>query len=327
MRNRTAGFSLIELMIAMGLGVGLLFGVMQIFDANKRSNTLQNAYSETQESGRIAVEFISRDIRMADFWGCAPDTDAIVDHLDATDPDYATVAGDLTGKKAVEGENDVAGSPVIGGITVKNGTDTLTLRGSYAMSGVKIIAPYMNVNAATVHLNLAAGADIPKGTVVLVSDCSGADRITNTANNTAGGGNLIHNTGNAGAGNVDNAIKNLSHTYTGGAQISIPFKRVYFIGQNPDGGWSLYREDKGVSSELVRNIDDLQLTYGEDTNADGSADIYRTADLVVEMNDVISIRASFDAQSNGNVPNPAGGVAPLERTYATTVNIRNRSLK
>jgi len=53
------GFTMVELMVALGLSAGLLFGVLQIFDANSRSSRLQNAMGEVQEGGRIAIEMIT----------------------------------------------------------------------------------------------------------------------------------------------------------------------------------------------------------------------------------------------------------------------------
>ncbi|UTA47334.1 PilW family protein [Simiduia sp. 21SJ11W-1] len=331
------GFSLVEILIALGLSAVLLFGVLQIFDANKRSGSLQQAYAEVQESGRIATEFIARDLRMADYWGCAPDSDSIFDHLDATDPDYATKAGDLVGENGLSGENDIPTAPVkqINTVTVKPGTDTIRMRGSLPLSGVKVIDPYMVEVSATIHLSIAPGVTIPNGEILLISDCTGADRFSNSANNatnaststTTAKANLGHNTGSLGSGMVDNAIKKMSHTYTAGAQINRPFDRQYFVGQNASAGWSLYRLDQGVASEIVRNVEDLQFVYGEDTNNDGAVDVYRDASAVADMDNVLAVKVSVTTHSEANVADAAAGTnSPLNRTYTLTVNIRNRTL-
>ncbi len=314
-----AGFSLVELIVAVGLSAALLFGVLQIFDANKLSSRIQQAFSEVQESGRIATELLTRDIRMADFWGCAPDTDSILDHLDTGDTDYDPSMS-VTSEDGVSGQDEVGSGVQVGLINVKAGTDILTLKGSYAMSNVRVQKPYMTVSSATIHIN--SGVDIPKGTRLMITDCNGGDLISNTANNTRVGGEIIHSTGSLGSGAVDNAIKNLSQTYTANAQIVVPFTKVYFIGENPDGGWSLFRRDGTETSELVRNVNELEFTYGEDTNGDGSADIYRTAGAVADMDDVIAVRAEIQAVSSENVFNGE----TLERTYRVTANIRNRSM-
>ncbi|MDH5233162.1 MAG: prepilin-type N-terminal cleavage/methylation domain-containing protein, partial [Gammaproteobacteria bacterium] len=66
------GLSLIELMISLLLGALLLFGVFRIFDTNQQTARMANAFSRVQEGGRISMEMIARDIRMADHWGCTP---------------------------------------------------------------------------------------------------------------------------------------------------------------------------------------------------------------------------------------------------------------
>lgn len=65
------GFSLIELMIAITLGGVILAGVLGTVLASKRSFTVQNETSNIQASYRFAMEFLSRDIRLAGYAGCA----------------------------------------------------------------------------------------------------------------------------------------------------------------------------------------------------------------------------------------------------------------
>lgn len=64
------GMTLIEILIAMVLGSFLLGGVYKIFLGSNQNYRLQENLSRIQESGRFAMEFISRDVRMADFRGC-----------------------------------------------------------------------------------------------------------------------------------------------------------------------------------------------------------------------------------------------------------------
>jgi type IV pilus assembly protein PilW len=64
------GMTLIEIMIALLLGVFLLAGVMQIFISSRETYRVQEALSRLQENGRFAMDFIGRDIRMADYRAC-----------------------------------------------------------------------------------------------------------------------------------------------------------------------------------------------------------------------------------------------------------------
>lgn len=64
------GISLLEILIAIVLGMLLILGVTRVFISSKYVFSAQTALSSIQETGRLAIEFISRDIRMAGFYGC-----------------------------------------------------------------------------------------------------------------------------------------------------------------------------------------------------------------------------------------------------------------
>jgi type IV pilus assembly protein PilW len=49
----------------------------------------------------------------------------------------------------------------------------------------------------------------------------------------------------------------------------------------------------GAAQELVENVDSMQLIYGEDTTADGSADIYRLPAAITDWSRVVSVRLAL----------------------------------
>ena len=63
------GFSLIELMIAMTLGVLLISGVIQIFLSSRQAYTTVSGSSETLDNGRLGLHFISSSISKGGYWG------------------------------------------------------------------------------------------------------------------------------------------------------------------------------------------------------------------------------------------------------------------
>ncbi|UZE95602.1 PilW family protein [Alkalimarinus alittae] len=67
--TRQTGFSLVELMIAMVLGLVLMAGVIQIFLGSKQTYSVVSAQSHTLENGRFGLFFISRSLRHAGYWG------------------------------------------------------------------------------------------------------------------------------------------------------------------------------------------------------------------------------------------------------------------
>jgi len=62
--NSARGFTLIELMVAIVLGLLLSFGIVQLFAATGKTNRVQDAMGALQENGRYAIARLNADIRM-----------------------------------------------------------------------------------------------------------------------------------------------------------------------------------------------------------------------------------------------------------------------
>jgi type IV pilus assembly protein PilW len=69
---RSAGFSLVELMVAMVIGLIITFAVVQIFTTGRTTYQTDEGLARVQENGRFAAEFLSNDIRQAGDIGCMP---------------------------------------------------------------------------------------------------------------------------------------------------------------------------------------------------------------------------------------------------------------
>jgi len=74
--NKHAGFTLVELMVAIVIGVFLIASMMNLFITMNRSVTLSDALSQNQETGRFAMDYLTRFTRQA---GYTDDTTAEVD--------------------------------------------------------------------------------------------------------------------------------------------------------------------------------------------------------------------------------------------------------
>jgi len=66
-KTRQQGLSLIELMVALTIGLILMLGVGQIFLSNKASYNIQNGLGQLQENARFALNIMSQDIGMAGY--------------------------------------------------------------------------------------------------------------------------------------------------------------------------------------------------------------------------------------------------------------------
>lgn len=320
------GMTLIEIMVALMLGAFLLAGVMQIFLSSKQTYRMQENLSRMQENGRFAMEFLTKDIRMADYMGCLRSgLGNLTNKLNATDADYDAAIHSFTGINGIGGTNGAAGANL-----ALDAPDTIMLKGAYDV-GINVVEPYMVNTAANIKVSTSDGLAIYD--IVLVSDCSSADVFEITTDPTTGAGAeiVVHNGGNIaeGPGNSDQL---LSKTYKGDASIYKFETYIYTINNN-----ALVKQDMNSTDELVEGIENMQILYGEDTNGDSTPDYYVPAGTVgLNMAEVVSIRISLLVRSpddnltsqpvpytyNGATTTPADN--RLRRVFSSTIAVRNR---
>lgn len=65
--DRQKGLSIIELMVALVVGMVLIAGVLQVFLSSRNTFAVNEAMSRVQENGRFALEFIARNARQAGY--------------------------------------------------------------------------------------------------------------------------------------------------------------------------------------------------------------------------------------------------------------------
>lgn len=69
--SRQAGFSLVEMMISMLLGLMILAAAIAVFYSNRASYQANQGLARVQENARVAFELMARDIRAAGSTGCS----------------------------------------------------------------------------------------------------------------------------------------------------------------------------------------------------------------------------------------------------------------
>ena len=129
-KNWAKGFSLIELIIAMVLGLIIIGGAISVYLASKRSFTESEQVGSISENGRFALQLLASSVRHVNFFGGADPADII------PDGSLGAVAGDCTGDAAAYDTGNsifavrATGATVFGCITdaVPN-TDVLVIKG------------------------------------------------------------------------------------------------------------------------------------------------------------------------------------------------------
>lgn len=119
-RRRAAGFSLVELMVGMALGllsVLIITQVMSLFEAQRRTTT---GSADAQTNGGIALFSIAREAQLAGY-GLIPTTDS---GLECTAVNYNTTGiGSLTPISITDG-TATASVPASDSITIRYGSST-----------------------------------------------------------------------------------------------------------------------------------------------------------------------------------------------------------
>lgn len=128
-RRRQQGFTLVELMVAIAIGLLMLAGLSTLFAGNNNSQMEIERANRQVENGRYAMQVISGDLRNAGYFG---EFDA-TGYSPATlpDPCATTVAGITAAiPLAVQGYDNVTASTLgcLSTAGVKAGTDIVVVR-------------------------------------------------------------------------------------------------------------------------------------------------------------------------------------------------------
>lgn len=349
--KKQLGISLIELMIAMVLGLLIMGGVIELFINSKQVYRVQENQSRIQENARFAMNFISKDVRMAGFFGCLGknyETSNIENALnDPTNITWSLEA--LAGYDNVDAAFSVF-------TDVVPGTDIIVFRG-LLNEMIPLVEPYSNSAQMFVdpifNNDCPAGADentCHEGEILMVTDCT-QGTIFQTTQTTATGGadpaiNVVHSA-NATFTPGNMAPATFDQEYGSGAYIARFNSYAYYIRLNPAGQSSLYRarislvnnEDNSFfAEELVEGVENMQILYGEDTDDDNVANYYLSAGLV-DMDKVVSIKIDILVASlEDNLATEtlsyyfptyaenqtAATDRKIRRAYSSTLAIRNR---
>ena len=293
------GFTLVELMISITLGLILVAGVAYTYLGNRTTYRQQDSLARMQEGARYAFETLDFDIRMAGFTGCSASTTANV--LNPT----TAVDGNLFTQPLTGYQESVSVFPATISASRLRGDAITVLRANTDKEYIVGDMPIHNTSAA--QFQLTNKHDLQQGEILVVTNCKHAAtfQMTNVNNNSTTE-TVNHN--NGAALSPGNCTKGFGLTMSGlpqcGSELGVPYQyplgsrifrlsgNTYFIGTNAAGQPALFRQrltQSGgnaatVAEELVEGVEDLQITYGIDRSApaDNVVDIYVAAHQVTE---------------------------------------------
>jgi type IV pilus assembly protein PilW len=80
------GVGLIELMVAMLIGLFLILGAVTVFNQSRNTYRASEGVARLQETARLAMDVIESDIRMANYWGMNNRADYIINRAGPSQP-------------------------------------------------------------------------------------------------------------------------------------------------------------------------------------------------------------------------------------------------
>ncbi|WP_431686868.1 PilW family protein [Hahella sp. NBU794] len=325
------GLSLVEVMIALALSALLLIGIFQIFNSNKQAFQLQDGYARVQESGRLAMEMLNRDIRNAAYTGCSNG----VNFNSIVEPSkYKAGIPDFDSSKGIVAYNNISsiasGSELNNfGLTVGTasgqviaGTDAIVIKGASPCDGGKVVS--YNQSSASFKIEDAKACGINQNDIVVVSNCQYADMFAIT-NNPISGGSVDTVTHGA---NWNVSPPKLDGSYSNDSFLLRYTAKVYYVANGANSRPSLFvTQLEGttlVTHELAEGISDMQFLMGEDSSGgDKSVDRFlEPEDAALVIGRIVAVKTSFTLESEDNVLTVSGN--PLTTTFQSVSTLRNR---
>lgn len=321
---RMQGLTLVELMIAMTLGMLIIVAIGYAYLGTRTSFRQQDALGRMQENARFVFEMLTNDIRLAGF------------------------AGSLCGQAESE-------------IALQAGWDEdLWNRGIFknpllGYEDASATAPDVSADVYKGDALAILHADGTKDYVVTVGPAGGG--ITFAGDAPDNGDVVVTGCGNAKPRQAFafDGSNNLTTALAAQSRIMPLAASLYYIRLNSadPAQPALYRRNgAGASDEMVEGVEDMQVTYGVDTSNpatcsdnDGGVDSYVTADNVEatvpcgtaaeDWKKVLSVRVTLVMRSvedgiateSSTFTYEDGTTVTdrrLRKTFTTTIAVRNR---
>lgn len=316
------GFSLVELMIAIVLGLLLSAGIISIYAESKRNYGYEEELSRLQENGRYALGVLKRELTLAGFVGGIVDISGITPIAVATDCATGNWATDAT--TPIDLINNFNSS-----FATVNGVTFTCLDSSEIQSGTDIVSVKRTAGDYTLkdgEFNIGASADDNQWylRVKEYGESLGYSYIT------------------AGFPTVDKTAGSLVDYWE-------YYAKIFYIRDfsTTDGDdiptlcvERLIANNMGTEV-IVEGIEDMQIEFGIDTDEDNVPNRFKQDPTAAELSTVVTARIYLLVRSVNTVPSYSDGAKTytlgtknvaaqndgfLRKVFSTTVQLRNAVL-
>lgn len=314
---RQTGVSLIELMVAMVIGLFLILGAVTVFSQSRSTYRTAESVARLQEIGRLAMDVVETDVRMANFWGMSNRADYIVNRapigqsppteLNATQQSNAAICG-TTGSPSnyfvLNLDEYVGGSNNAYALTCAAsnylaGTDTLWLRRANATQPTSMDTNRIYVQTSRIRGTLF----MPACTDPTDQTCIPADYLPPASQSRE----------------VEAHVYYVSSRSTNRTDVPA-LRRKRFANANGAAANAFLDE------EIVPGVEDLQVRLGVDTNGDTNIDQYVNPGAVpvngVVVSATIWLRVRAEEREVGYVNDTAFQYADMGAAVTPNDNFR-----
>lgn len=333
----SSGFTLVELMVAMVLGLLLTAAVMSMFIANKRTYRSNNMIAAMQDNARFAMQALAGDLAMAGFFGGITDRGRIemsATQMPALTQDCGPGADGVTGWAfdtaalgfVDEGAAATTTFSCLSAADLADGSDVVSVHSAGVLAGV------LDNDSATPGLALDAN------TFYLRSN-----RTT---------GELFYS-GSSATDAPGSRAPSWYWRYSGHLYFVRPYSET--AGDGIPTLCRVYIDHGGQTvaiERVAKGVEILQIAFGIDSDDDGVANRYRINPSADQLADAVTARITllmrstepdrsytndktydlpgYDDDSDGSVDEDGEGYTPSDHYYRrllqTTVILRNASL-
>jgi type IV pilus assembly protein PilW len=318
-----AGLSLVELLIAMALGLLLTLGVTQIYLSSSVTYRQTQGFAHAQESARFVSAILAPELRAAGSFGCLTQANRPLDSeiapalntaLNLTVPLGEALRGWEYNNTGPNNSITLAGGalakPAAGNWASGTAGTSLpaSLAGDVVTNSDVVIVNAVTPTALTVNAVTAAG-----GSTISLAGASGIEtgRVVLTTSDDSNGacfrGELFRNSD----GPNDNSVSTLAGNtldldYDLDARVYEFSQMAFYIGEGTNEEPALFRRlltPLEAPQELISGVETLQILYGI-RNAAGISNAainYITAAQVTDWDQIVSVRFSTMTRSPDEV--------------------------
>ena len=329
--RHAAGFTLVELMVAMLLGLIVIGGALSVFLAGQSTYTTNTALADVQENSRVAFEMLMQDLRAAGLTGCdnAAPVANVLQHQDTQW--YANFGNAVHGYTGAQTDTAITTGTASGQRVT--GTDSVQIMGA---NDTGLSVQTYDKNSAQFKLNQPS--PLVPGDIIVVCDPTHTAITQVSGPNSSSSTNIEvdNNTGNTVyPGNCSKGLgfppvctpNGNQYQFLPNSQIIKLVAHDWYIGYNSAGTKSLFRGSVDtrssttsappIADEMVRNVTDMRLSY----HVQGDTS-FKTADLVADWSKVDAVQATLTFESTDK--RASTSQQAISRNFTATATIRNR---